>query len=445
MSTKQLPALPESSRASIGHIKRGMRLHLLVGGLAFFAIVFGLGGMAATIDFAGAVATQGRLVVDSSVKKVQHVTGGTVTELNVKDGDHVKTGDLLVRLDPTLAAANLAIYSKGIDEILVRKARLEAERDGLDKLTFPPEIMARAGEPAVAELIKIETGQFESRRAAREGQKNQLEKKIAELQQQAVGIVAQQDSIKAQAKFTQVELDGLRALDKQLVPADRMSSVERQAAQYDGQLGQLVSAGGQVGAEIAQAQLQILQVDQDMRSEVAKQFSEDESKLNELSERKVAAEDQLQKLEIRAPQDGTIYQMSIHTVGGVVGAGEPIMMIVPRNDVLVVEARVEPNDIDRVQQGLEADIRFTSLGSRTTPQFAGKVETVSPDVVVDQRTGAGYYVARITIPADAVQQLGSKLVPGMPVEVFIATGKRTVLSFITKPLLDQLKHTFIER
>jgi HlyD family secretion protein len=445
VSAQQLPAIPESSQASINHIRTGMRRHLLVGGIAFVAIVFGLGGMAATIDFAGAVATQGRLVVDSSVKKVQHVTGGTVTELNVKDGDKVKAGELLIRLDPTLAAANLAIYSKGIDEIAVRKTRLQAERDGLDKLTLTADVMARASDPAVAELIKIETTQFESRRAAREGQKDQLRKKISELEQQAVGIVAQQDSVKRQAKFTQGELDGLRSLNKELVPADRMSSVERQAAQYDGQLGQLLSAGGQVGAEIAQAQLQILQVDQDMRSEVAKQLSEDESKFNELSERKIAAQDQLQKLEIRAPQDGTVYQLAMHTVGGVVGAGEPIMMIVPRNDILVVEARIEPNDVDRVHAGSEADIRFTSLGSRTTPQFSGTVETVSPDVVVDQRTGAGYYVARVSLPAVAMQQLGSKLMPGMPVEVFIATGKRTVLSYLVRPLGDQIMHTFRER
>ena len=162
MSAKQqLPAIPELSQASLKHIRGGMRRHLLVGGVAFFAIVFGLGGMAATFDFAGAVATQGRLVVNSSVKKVQHVTGGTVTELKVKDGDHVKAGDLLIRLDPTLAAANLAIYSKGLDEIAVRKTRLQAERDGLDKLTFTEDVLARANEPAVAELIKIETTQFE--------------------------------------------------------------------------------------------------------------------------------------------------------------------------------------------------------------------------------------------------------------------------------------------
>jgi len=443
--SRELITIPQSSQASLAHIRSGMRWHLAVGGLAFLAIVFGLGGMAATIDFAGAIVTQGRLVVDSSVKKVQHVTGGTVAEIKVKDGDQVKAGDLLIRLDPTLAAANLAIYSKGIDEIMVRRARLQAERDGLDKITFPDDILARASEPAIAELTKMETSQFESRHVAREGQKNQLSKKIAELEQQTTGIQAEEDAIKRQSKFTKEELAGLHRLSKDLVPIDRMSSVERQDAQYDGQLGQLIAEAGQAGAEIAQAQLQILQVDEDMRTDVAKQLSEDESKLNEMAEHKIAAEDQLEKLDIRAPQDGTVYQLAVHGVGGVVGAGEPIMMIVPRNDVLVVEARIEPNDVDRVHVGSEAGLRFTSLGSRTTPEFTGKVATISPDIVVDQRTGAGYYVARVALPPEAMQKLGEKLVPGMPVEVLIATDKRTVLSYLVRPLGDQLMHTFRER
>ena len=447
MSGRELvtTTMPQSSKASLAHIRRGMRWHLAIGGLAFVGIVFGLGGMAATIDFAGAIVTQGRLVVDSSVKKVQHVAGGTVAELKVKDGDRVKAGDLLIRLDATLAAANLAIYTKGIDEIMARRARFQAERDGLDKITFPDDIMARSSEPAIAELIKFETAEFESRRDAREGQKEQLRKKIAELEQQTTGIKAEQDAIVRQSKFTKDELVGLKSLSKDLVPIDRISSVERQDAQYDGQLGQLVAEAGQAGAEIAQAQLQILQVDTDMKSDVAKQLSEDESKLNEMAEHKIAAEDQLQKLEIRAPQDGTVYQLSVHAVGAVVGAGEPIMIIVPRNDVLVVEARIEPNDVDRVHIGSEAGIRFTSLGSRTTPEFTGKVATISPDIVLDQRTGAGYYVARVSLPPEAMESLGGKLVPGMPVEILIATDKRTVLSYLVRPLGDQLMHTFRER
>jgi HlyD family secretion protein len=213
-----------------------------------------------------------------------------------------------------------------------------------------------------------------------------------------------------------------------------MSDAERRLAQLDGQLGQLIASAAQIGAEIAQAELQILQIDQDMRSEASRDLAETGSRINELSERKIAAEDQFRKLAIRAPIDGTVYQLSVHTVGGVVAPGEAIMMIVPENDLLVVEANIDPTEVDRVHPNQEAVLRFSTLGGRTTP-----------DVVVDQRTGQGYYVARIKMPPQAVADLGDKMVPGVPVEVFISTGARTVLSYLVKPLGDQIMRTFRER
>jgi HlyD family secretion protein len=431
---------------SLAGIQRGIRRQLLIGGLAMLVIVVGLGGMAATIDFAGALVAEGRLVVDSNVKNVQHPAGGTVTEIAVKDGDRVRAGDLLLRLDSTTAAANLAIVTKGLDELAVRKARLEAERNGAAAISFPSEILARANETVVADLILTEQAQFGSRRAARESEKEQLRKKIVELQHQLEGIAAQQDAIKRQAAVTGGELKGLRMLaGKNLVPVDRVSAVERQAAQYDGQLGQLLANAGQTGAEIAQAELQILKVDQDMETDVAGQLSDDGSKFNELWERKIAAEDQLRRLEIRATQDGIVYQLAVHTIGGVVGAGDVIMQIVPENDALVVEARVNPAEVDRVHPGSAAGLRFTNFGSWTTPEFEGTVETVSPDIVVDQKSGTGYYIARIRLPAATVKQLGRPIVAGMPVEVFIATGERTALAYLVKPLSDQIARSFRER
>ena len=426
-----------------------MRRHLLTGGLAAVLLVFGLGGMAATIDFAGAVTASGRLVVDSSVKKVQHQEGGTVAEIDVKEGDQVKAGQVLIRLDHTAAAANLGIITKGIDEGLARRARLEAERDGASSIVFPPELMARAGEPEIAKLIALETGAFELRLTAREGQRNQLEKQIAELRQQLEGLKAQEDATRRMMALTHEEVTGLLKLKEQdLVSIDRLASSQRQEAQLEGQLGQVLANTGQTGAEIARAELQILQVDQDMRTEVAKELSEVDAKLNELAERKIAAKDQLAKLEIRAPQDGTVYQLSVHTIGGVIAAGEPIMLVVPENDKLIVEAQVDPGQVDRLHVQLPASLRFTTLGGRTTPEFEGVVENISPDIVVDQRTGAGYYTVRVTLPREAaaeVAELGVALVPGIPVEVFIATDKRTVLSYLVKPLADQVMHTFRER
>ena len=182
-----------------------------------------------------------------------------------------------------------------------------------------------------------------------------------------------------------------------------------------------------------------------MRSEVSKQLGEDESKANELSERLVAARDQVAKLDLRSPQDGIVYQLGVHAAGAVVAPGETVLQIVPADDVLVVEAHIAPGDVDRLHPGSEADLRFTSLGARTTPEFRGRLLSISPDIVWDERTGVGFFVARVALPAEAAASLGPALVPGMPVEVFIATGKRTVLAYLTKPLADQIRHAFRER
>ncbi|MEP5517441.1 MAG: HlyD family type I secretion periplasmic adaptor subunit, partial [Bauldia litoralis] len=273
-----------------------------------------------------------------------------------------------------------------------------------------------------------------------------LGKKISELEQQLVGIKAQEDAVRRQIELTNEEVAGLRGLkEKDLVGTERMVDAERRVAQLDGQLGQLVASAAQIGAEIAQAELQILQIDQDVQSEASRELADAGSKINELIERKIAADDQLKRQDIRAPIGGAVYQLAVHTVGGVVGRGEQIMLIVPENDLLVVEAPVQPNQIDRVHPQQLATLRFTGFGSRNTPEYDGIVETVSPDVVTDERTGQTYYMARIAMPSHAIDELRDKLVPGMPVEVFISTGDRTVLSYLVKPLGDQIMHTFRER
>ncbi|MCB1487117.1 MAG: HlyD family type I secretion periplasmic adaptor subunit [Bauldia sp.] len=439
-------AAPKKEHPHKTSIRSGLRRHLFVGGLAFCVLVFGLGGMAATLNFASAVVTGGRLVVSSNVKRIQHADGGTVTEINVKDGDHVEAGEVLVKLDPTMAAANLAIITKGLDEEVARRARLQAERSGLTELTFPDSLTSRASVPEVAEAMSIEKRAFELRLAAREGQKEQLRKKIAELEQQLVGVKAQEDAVSRQIDLTKDEVAGLRELRKKdLVGTDRMADAERRLAQLDGQYGQLVASAAQIGAEVAQAELQILQVDQDVRSEVSRELADAGSKINELTERKIAADDQLRRQDITAPISGTVYQVAVHTVGGVVGKGEQIMLVVPEKDLLVVEAPVKPQEVDRVHPNQEAVLRFTGFGSRNTPEYEGTVETISPDVVIDERTGQGYYRVRVTVPQKALDDLGTKLVPGMPVEVFISTGERTVLSYLVRPLGDQIMHTFRER
>lgn len=434
---------PDHHRRAIG---AGITRHVVIGLLAVAALVFGVGGLAAMIDFAGAVVGHGTLVVSGNVKKVQHQSGGTVAEILVKEGDEVTAGQVLIRLDPTMAAANRGIVTKGLYEAMAQRARLEAERSGSTEITFPKELLALADQADVAEIVRTETNAFDAGVTARAGLKAQLRKKINELEQQLVGLDAQEDAIRRQIALAKSEVEGLRTLKGQdLVSMARITEAESRAAQLDGQLGQIIASIAQTGAEIAGAELQIIQVDQDARSKASELLAENTSRLNELSERKIAADDQFAKQTIVAPISGTVYQLAAHTVGGVINPGEDIMLVAPGNDQLVVEAQISPAQIDRVHADQEAVLRFTSFGSRETPEYIGAVDTVSPDLITDQRTGVSYYRARISMPQEALDDLGSKFVPGMPVEVFIVTGDRTVLSYLTKPLMDQVMHTFRER
>jgi HlyD family secretion protein len=445
-----LPAPPKPNSAPDinhrAHIHSGIRRHVLIGLLSIATLVFGIGGLAAMIDFAGAVVGHGTLVVSGNVKKIQHQSGGTVSEILVKEGDEVKAGDVLIQLDPTMAAANRGIVTKGLYEALAQKARLEAERSGSTAMTFPKVLIDNANHPEIAEVMRIEQNAFDAGVQARAGLKDQLRKKISELEQQLVGLDAQEDALRRQIDLAKSEVEGLRTLRGQdLVSTQRITEAEMRLAQLEGQLGQVIASVAQTGAEVAGAELQIIQVDQDARSEASKQLSETISRVNELTERKVAADDQLKKQTIVAPISGTVYQLAVHTIGGVINPGEEIMLLVPESDQLVVEAQISPAQIDRVHADQEAVLRFTSFGSRETPEYIGSVDTVSPDLITDQRTGMSYYKARIEMPAQALDELGAKFVPGMPVEVFIVTGDRTVLSYLTKPLTDQIMHTFRER
>jgi HlyD family secretion protein len=438
-SARLIPPVPGSSRASIRrHLFAGVMIVLLLGG--------GVGGWAATTKIAGALIAEGSIVVDSNVKKVQHPTGGIVGELRAHDGDHVKAGDILVRLDETVMHANLAIVTKGLDELMARKARLEAERDGATTVTFPPELLAHDNRDA-KDAIGSERKLFQLRRTARLGQKAQLQQRIEQLQQEVAGIEAQQAAKSQEIDLINRELKGVRELyAKNLVQITRLTQLEREAARLAGERAQLMASAAQTRGKISEIRLQIIQIDQDLSSEVAKELRNIESKIGEFVERKVTAEDQLRRTDIRAPQTGTVFQSTVHTVGGVITAGEPIMLIVPDAGELQAEAKVRPRDIDVVQVGQHAVLRFSAFNMRTTPEVDGTVTRVSADTTTDQRTGQSYYTIRVALPQDVTAQLGDvKLLPGMPVEAFIQTGDRTVISYLMKPLHDQFMRTFREK
>jgi HlyD family secretion protein len=422
---------------------RAARRPLAMGFVAAGLLVVGVGGWAAITEISGAVIASGKLVVDSNVKKVQHPTGGVVGELLAKDGDRVKQGDVVVRLDGTQARTSLAIVTKALDEMEARQARLMAERDAAARVAFPADLIARDKEPEVAQAMASEQRLFELRRSARDGQKAQLAEQIDQLSQQIAGTDEQIAAKTKELDWNRQELEGVHGLWKQnLVPFSRVTTLERDAARLLGERGALAASVAQAKGRIAEIRLKSLQIDEELRTEVGKELAEIRAKRAELSERRIAAEDQLRRIDLLAPQDGRVFQRSVHTVGGVVQAGEAVMQIVPDDDSLVVEARVPAHEIDQVHVGQKAVLHFSAF-QRTTPELDGEVAQVAADATQDERTGEYYYVARIRVSDGELARLdGAALRAGMPVEVFIQTEPRTVASFLVKPLGDQVARAF---
>lgn len=423
--------------------------YTLAGIIIAALVTLGIGGWASTAELSGAVIGQGSIIVDSSVKKVQHPTGGVVSELRVRDGDRVKAGDILVRLDKTQTLANATIITKSYDELLARQARLEAERDGADQVTFPSVLLDRAKETnsEAARAIAAERSLFGLRQLAREGQKAQLKERGTQLRDEITGYTGQLEAKRKEVGFVHEELEGVRELwQKKLVPITRLTALERDTAHLEGERSQLAGMIAQAKGKISEIELQTIQIDQDLRTEVGKDLIEARSKISELSERKIAAVDQLHRIDIRAPQNGRVHQLTVHTVSGVISPGEQIMLIVPDNDALAVEVKIAPRDIEQVYVGQSTFMRFSALNQRTTPEIEGDVVLVSADLTQDQRTGTSYYTARVSLKPGQVERLaGAKLVPGMPVDVFIRTPSRTVLAYLIKPLKEQAERALKER
>lgn len=429
-----------STRSSLRrHERAGLAIVLLVAG--------GVGTWAAATQISGAVIAPGTLVVETHVKKVQHPTGGIVGEIHARDGDNVKAGAILVRLDDTIARSTHAIITKRLHEMLARKARLEGERDGRASLIIPDELKSKSDDPDVAAVIFAEQRLLEVRKTSREGQEQQLRQRIEQLKQEISGLKAQSEAKTKEVEFIQRELDGARQLWSQnLMPITKMTALEREATRVSGEKAKLISDMARAGAQIAETELQIIQIDRNLESDVARELGEIEGKIGEFVERKVAAEADLQRIDIRAPQSGIVHQSIAHTVGGVINAGEVIMLIVPESDDLTVEAKVSPADIDQVHVGQEANLRLSAFNQRTTPEIAGIVKRRSADITRDQASGAVYYTVHISMAPDEVARLGQiSLVPGMPVEVFIKTEDRHVISYLVKPLTDQIARAFREQ
>jgi HlyD family secretion protein len=423
----------------------------LLGLAALVVMIGGVGGWAATSQLSGAVIASGFLVVDSNVKKVQHSTGGIVGQIFVKQGSIVEAGQILLRLDDTVAKATYGILRSQLDELVARRTRLYAERDGGDALTFPDELAKRSGEAAVAAAIAGEEKLFDSRRKARVGQRAQLRERVAQINEEIRGLTSQREAKANEIELIGQELVGVSDLySKNLVSIMRYMALQRDQAKLQGEHGQLGAEIARARGRISETELQIIQLDQEFRTEVLRDLRDSEGKIAELRERLTAAEDQLKRLDIRAPQAGMVHQLTVHTVGGVIANGEIIMLIVPGSDDLVVEARVSPTDVDQIRLGAQTAVRIMAGNQRTTPDVMGHVTHISPDLTRDPPTGPqpgmAYFLVRISLDEESVKRLGHlRLVPGMPAETFIETDFRTPLEYLIKPLSEQIARTFRER
>jgi len=426
--------------------RRSMHRNLLGGLIAVLILGGGVGLWAAMAEVSGAVIAQGHVAVASNAKKVQHPTGGTVGRIFVRDGDNVEAGDLLVQLSDTIPRANLNILRKGLDELYARKSRLLAERDGANEFEPVPELVERLSDPDVARIVSLERRLFELRWIALQGNKARLRERKEQLEKQIIGLSAQVEAKAQEIALIGKEIQGIRQLWKnQLVSISRLTAYEREATRLEGERAQLVSRIAEARAAIAEVEIQTLQLEKDFSSQTAHELREVDAKIAEFEERRAAAEDQLSRINIRAPTGGTIHQSKVHTVGGVISAGEPIMLIVPDDDDLVVEVKVTPADIDKVAAGQQVLLRFPAFDLHDTPEIRGIVSFVAPDISYDERTNQAYYPTRIAPdPADLERLGGLQLIPGMPVEAFIETGNRRVISYLIKPIVDQMKRSFRE-
>ena len=433
-----------------GKAMRSIRRHVIGATLAGVALVAGVGGWAATTEFAGAVIAPGLVVVDSNVKLVQHATGGIVGEINVRDGDWVEQGELLMRLDATRTRANLALVTKQLDRLAVREARLRAERDGAGDFDVPFQVALRgtaeAGRKGIADAIASERDLFQSRTAAREGRRQQLGERIRQYEEEIAGSRHQATAKADELVIVQKELDGLRKLLKRkLVDVARVNSLEREAVKLAGEQARLETDIARTNGKISELRLQLMQIDQELREEVTTELREIESERAMLVEKRVTAKDELRRVDVRAPVTGRVHESSVHTVGGVISPADTLMQIVPGNEALSVRVHVQPQDIDQLYEGQQAMLRFSAFSQRDTPEVAGRVQRIAADLTTDPGTLNSYYVVGIELDAVEMTKLGDvTLVPGMPAESFISTTRRTVLSFVTKPFLDQVLRAFRE-
>lgn len=432
---------------SINRSKRSVNRELGIGMLICAALVIGLGGWAALTHLDGAIVARGQLAVSGNVKLIQHRDGGIVDEILVRDGMRVEAGQEMLKLDDTALRGNHAIVEAQLVDLIAKRRRLRAEQIGAAEME---EGEAMPGfddlEEALTKALAAETALFHARRTAVAGQKAGIAEQIRQLKAGVDGLNARLVATKDQVRLIGQELTGVETLMSQGLTTQRqLLSLQRARAELTGTIGQLETEVSQSNIAISRSELETSQIDLVQREQAERDLREVDASISELMERRAAAREQLDRLVVRAPQTGVVSQLAVHTIGGVIAAGATVALIVPESDQLVVEVRIRPTDIDQAAVGQKAEILPQTVDARMLPPLAGTVASLSADVIYQPATQESYYLARISISEEERIRRERGLVPGMPVEVFLATtGERTALQYLLSPLTDQLSRAMRE-
>lgn len=420
----------------------------ILGLLGLAILVGGFGTWAAITNISGAIIAPGQIVVDRNRQIVQHPDGGVVSEILIDEGDTVVADQVLLRLDPTLLQSRLSIVESQYFEIIARRARLQAERDGLEQISFPEELLTEAETSAeVAEQIEGQRSLFVARKASDARELEQLQKRADQIADQIVGIDAQQDALNEQLELIESELvDQQSLLDKGLAQASRVLALKREKSNLMGTVGELTAQKAQSEGRITELDLEAIKLETQRREEAISEIRDLQVNEREMAEERRALREQLDRLDIRAPVSGVIYGLTVFTPRSVIRAADPVLFLVPQDRPLIIEARVDPIHIDQIRLGQEVLLRFSALDQRSTPELVGQVTQVSADAFQDDNTGLSFYMAEVTLSEGEIDRLpeGVTLIPGMPVESFLRTEDRTPLAYFVKPLSDYFAKAFRE-
>ncbi len=410
-------------------------------------LAFGvLGGWAMIAPLDSAIIASGTLSVESSRKIVQHYEGGIVKEILVKEAERVKKGDVLVRLNPIQAQANLSMVNTRLEIAQAEAARLIAERSNSEVVAFPS-VLTSSNDPRVKFAIQGQKNLFLDRMSVRNSQIKILESKIIQLKGQVSGLEQQRDAAQMEIDLIKAEVERLvEGEGKGVVSTNRLSSLKREQAKLSGSFGRLTSEIARTNEAIGETELEIVRVKQQFSERAATELKEVRDQLAELEERAVVAGDVFSRTDIQADVDGVVQNVKVHTIGGVIKPGEPIMEIVPVDDEIVISARLRPIDIDSVAAGMEAEVKLSAFADRYLPSVFGKIAYLSPDILLSEDAQREpYYLARVVVEESEVpDQIRGKLVPGMPAEVIIPTGERTVAEYLISPLENALRKSLRE-